>query len=384
MVDAGLIRGAVADLQVAYQEKGSPLLFAGPDGFLDEIIHVVDRRYDAERFDPIRTITEYAKRLGEAAGKSTNVEFVVNQVKSGGNGPLMSEAFGRLGGRLIYVGCVGWPEVDPLFKHLEEWGEIHTIAPAAITLATEFEDGKIMHGKHQVLKEVTWENLLNGLGGVEKLDAHLRAADVLALLNWTMLPYLNDVLKGVLDRVASMGPDCPQTMFFDLCDPEKRPDEDLMEALSVMASFSRYAKTVILGLNEKESLEVCEAYGLAPGEPELDGLQKRAEAIARKTGVTEVVIHPTRAAAAWNTDGHTGLIVGPYCPKPKLTTGAGDHFNGGYVFARSMGLPPAKAVVIGKCVSGFYVREGRGPSVEELSIMADRWAGESLDPWAGV
>jgi hypothetical protein len=55
--------------------------------------------------------------------------------------------------------------------------------------------------------------------------------------------------------------------------------------------------------------------------------------------------------------------------------------NGGYMFARVLGVSPSEAVVIGKCVSGFYVREGRGPSPEEVVGFGRRWIAGSLDPW---
>lgn len=380
MEAADRIRSAAANLAVALDNRRQPVIFAGADGFVDEILRVVDKRYDVNTYDPIRTIADYARRLADAAGKSTNVEFVVEQVKLGGNGPLMSEAFGRLGGRVRYVGCVGWPEVNPLFKNLENYGPVTTIAPAALTLAAEFEDGKIMHGKHESLRQVTWENMVERVGGIAKIDEYLREADLVALVNWTMLPFLTGIYEGILARVKALGPDGPKTFFFDLCDPEKRTTADLLAALRVIGSFDAADRVAVLGLNEKESLEVCKALGVEPGPNNHTGLIARAQAIAKAIGVTEVVIHPQSCAAAWNAQG-SGAIDGPYCPKPKLTTGAGDHFNGGYMYGRLMGLPAEEAIVIGKCVSGFYVREGRGPSAKEVVAFAQRWIDGNLDPW---
>ncbi len=380
MIDARRIESAVDHLASAYTGRPAPRLFAGPDGFLDEIIHVVDKRFDAANYTKIRTITEYANRVASAAGRSTNIEWVVEQVKAGGNGPLMSEAYGRLGGKLRYVGCVGWPEVDPLFNTLQAYGEVVTIAPAAITLATEFEDGKIMNGKHDSLKQVTWANLLKGIGGEAVLDGYLGEADVLALVNWTMLPHLNEIFRGIRSRLENLGKRAPRFCFFDLCDPAKRTKEDLREALVLIGSFSSAGTTAVLGLNEKESLEVCGALDLQAGTSDHVGLLARAERIAKATGVTEVVIHPTGCAVAWNAR-ESGGIDGPLCAAPKLTTGAGDHFNGGYMFARSLGLAPSEAVVVGVSVSGFYVREGRGPSVGEIGEFTKRWTSGSLDPW---
>jgi sugar/nucleoside kinase (ribokinase family) len=139
----------------------------------------------------------------------------------------------------------------------------------------------------------------------------------------------------------------------------------------------------VLGLNEKESYAVCEALALEPGPDSHTGLLERISAIRGKTGIPEVVIHPHHFAAAAGPAG-SGAADGPYCRRPKLTTGAGDHFNGGYVSARLRGLSPEQAVIIGQAASGFYVRQGRGPSGEELTRFCELWAEGTLDPWKPV
>mgnify|MGYP000237280689 CR=1 FL=1 len=373
-----MIISAANALKSAYDAKPTPAIFAGPDGFVDEIIKVVETRHSVDSYTPIRTIADYARRLAGAAGKSTNVEFVVEQVKSGGNGPLMCEAMGALGARVDYVGAIGWPGVHPLFERLASFGRAIPVAPPALTLAAEFEDGKIMHGKHESLRQLTWPNLVERMGGIPALDETLAAAQVVALVNWTMVPFLNDIFRGVHERVVALGDRAPLLYFFDLCDPEKRTAADLREALHLIGSFTGPRRSVILGLNEKESLEVCAALGLEPGGAEKPDLVRRAQAIAGAMGAGEVVIHPIRCAAAW-TAGNEGFADGAWCAAPKLTTGAGDHFNGGYVFARALGLRPAQAIIIGKCVSGFYVRNARGPSVAEVVAFATAWEAGTLD-----
>ncbi len=380
-MDRSRITEALEALQAAQAREGHPSFFAGADGFIDEIIDVVDRRYSATEYDAIRTIGVYAQRVASAAGKSTNLEWVVRETKSGGNGPLMCEALGRLGCRGVYTGSVGKPEVHPVFAPLGTYAELRSIAPVARTLATEFHDGKIMHGLHAPLKDVTWTNFLEAMGGEEGVDAALTAADCVALVNWTMLPYLNEIFEGVLGRLATGGVRLPRLFFFDLCDPAKRTRDDLREALGLIARFSETGALAILGLNEKESEEVCAVYRLGAGSAEAASLVHRARVLAEKIGVTEVVIHPTGSAAAWSARDGEGSTPGPLCSEPRLTTGAGDHFNGGYVYARALGLEPALALIIGKCVSGFYVRQGRGPSLEELAVFAGRWTDGVLDPW---
>lgn len=381
MSPAASINAAIDAFGRALSHGKSLRVFAGADGFIDEIIQVVDKRFDETNYSPVRTITDYARRLGEAAGKSTNVEFVVTQVKLGGNGPIMAEGLGRLGCHVRYVGSLGWPDPDPIFATLAQYGPVTSLCPPGITLAAEFEDGKIMHGKHETLKQVTWENLVARLGGMDRIDAILAESDLVALVNWTMLPYFTDVFEGIRRRLDVLGPDrSPRLFFFDLADPAKRTPESIAKVCHTIGTFNSPGRTVVLGLNEKESLEVCAALKLEAGPSDAEGLIHRAERIARATSIDEVMIHPTHSAAAWNKDA-TGATDGPFCAAPKLTTGAGDHFNAGYMFSRAVGLSPQHSLVIGKCVSGFYVREGRGPSAAEIAAFGQRWAEGRLDPW---
>lgn len=378
MHDADRIRDAAARFKSALKAHPEPMAWVGLDGFVDQIVRVVDMRTSADEYTPIATIGQYASRLAAAAGKSTNVELVTQQVKLGGNGPLMGEALGRLGARLNYVGSVGAPDMDPTFLPLRNYGEVTPIARPGVTIAAEFDDGKIMHGRMEGLREVTFDNLVAGSGGADALRDAIAAADVMALVNWTMLPHMTSILRSVRPMMRGLAEKAPRVIFFDLCDPAKRPVEDLADAVEVMASFSTEHTTAILGLNEAESEQVARAVGVDPGDNTAEALIHRARTIAEKIAISEVVIHPTRLAGAWGREG-SGHIHGPFCRAPKLTTGAGDHFNGGYVFGRTIGLSPADALVVGKATSGFYVRNCRGPAAEELVLFCEHWASNALD-----
>ena len=116
MLNTPEFRASVASrLAAAAAQVPSLTAFVGLDGFVDEILHVVDKRYDAVRFDRIPTIAAYAQRLAAAAGRSTNVELVNVLTKLGGNGPIMANALASLGLRVTYVGSLGWPALHPVF-----------------------------------------------------------------------------------------------------------------------------------------------------------------------------------------------------------------------------------------------------------------------------
>src|ERR1700679_4110463 len=90
--------------------------FVGLDGFVDEILHVVDKRESAEVYARLPTIAQLASRLAAAAGKSTNIELVNHITKLGGNAPIMANALASFGIKVAYLGLLGYPSLHPIFE----------------------------------------------------------------------------------------------------------------------------------------------------------------------------------------------------------------------------------------------------------------------------
>src|SRR5882724_11539264 len=99
----------------ATSRVGQMTAFVGLDGFVDEILHVVDKRESAEKYFRLPTIAQFAERLAGAAGRSTNVELVSQFTKLGGNGPIMANALASFGLRVTYLGNHGYPNLHPVF-----------------------------------------------------------------------------------------------------------------------------------------------------------------------------------------------------------------------------------------------------------------------------
>ncbi|HEX3800572.1 MAG TPA: PfkB family carbohydrate kinase [Verrucomicrobiae bacterium] len=344
--------------------------FVGLDGFVDEIIHVVDKRDNAENFLRLPTIANLATRLAGAAGKSANIELVNQRTKLGGNGPIMANALASFGLRVTYLGTLGYPKLHPVFEPFAETAEVHSIAEPGHTDALEFEDGKIMLGKHYPLKEVTWKNIEERFGK-DKFAAKFQTSDLVGFVNWTMLPYMSDVWDAMLAELcpALNGP--RRKLFFDLADPEKRTRKDILRALELVVRFQKYFD-VILGLNEKEALEVATVLGLNSlgGAPE--DLKRIAADINHQLPVNTVVVHPVSYALA-ASDGDVALVEGPYIATPLITTGAGDHFNSGFCLGKLLGLDNEMCVLTGVATSGYYVRTAQSPSIENLVGLLRDW-----------
>src|SRR5690242_10706713 len=151
-------------LDAAANRTAQLTAFIGLDGFVDEILHVVDKRETAEKYQRLPTIAQLAQRLAAAAGRSTNVELVSQLTKLGGNGPIMANALASFGLKVTYLGILGYPNLHPVFAEFAKRAQVHSIAEPGYTDALEFEDGKIMLGKHQSLKQMNWSNIKSRIG----------------------------------------------------------------------------------------------------------------------------------------------------------------------------------------------------------------------------
>lgn len=371
MLDTPAFRQATAAQLTQTAGRVSQLTaFVGLDGFVDEILHVVDKRYDATRFDRIPTIAAYAERLAAAAGRSANIELVNVMTKLGGNGPIMANALASLGLQVTYLGALGYPAIHPVFASFQERARVHSISGPGLTDALEFDDGKLMMGKHYTLKEVNWANICERFGK-EQFAAQLGSADLVGFVNWTMLPYMSDIWAAVQREIVPGLKGARRKFFFDLADPEKRTPEDIRLALDLITKFQS-AFDVILGLNEKEALEIGHVLHLPQPGDNWQGLAVLAVAIQQALRIDTLVVHPVTYALAVS-NGRADVVAGPTCRKPKITTGAGDHFNSGFCLGKLLGLDNAAAVLCGVCTSGHYVRTAQSPQVADLIQLMHHW-----------
>jgi ketohexokinase len=106
-----------------------------------------------------------------------------------------------------------------------------------------------------------------------------------------------------------------------------------------------------------------------------DGLFSLAREIQKHLRVSTVVVHPVTCALAVS-QGAFCAVDGPFVEKPLITTGAGDHFNAGFCLGKLLGFDNAASLLIGVTASGFYVRSGQSPSIDDLVSMLRNWPSE--------
>ena len=335
----------------------------GFDGFVDTILHVVKTRHSATSYERLASMSGWAQRIAAASGLSANFEFVPQVVKLGGNGPIMANALDRFGFAVTYIGALGQPAVHPVFADFARRARVISIAEPGGTDAIEFTDGKLLCGKLTSLRDVNWRNLVKHLPEA-KLAALLSESELIAMVNWTMLSELTGIFRNLLTRILPKMKGVRRWIFFDLSDPAKRPRADLKNVLRLIGRCEKYAR-VILGMNLGEARQVAEVLGLGDIEESREDVAHAASGIRRALRVDTVVIHPMRFAAAADAGG-SGHVAGPLTLQPKITTGAGDHFNAGFCLGRIRGLGLAESLQTGVATSGCYVRSGKSPSLETL------------------
>lgn len=356
--------GAVRNLRV----------IAGFDGMVDSIIRVVDRRTGPERFDPMRRIEQFAERVARAAGKSINIELAVEHVKIGGNGVLMADGLARAGARVHFIGSVGLTdappgsrEVRPVFRDFaSRCAGVHPTSPPGFTDACEFDDGKVMLGKTADLAQITWDAVTRAAGGSGALRDMLAGAGLLIPVSWTQVPHMDDIWRGLTrEALASIPKPQRPWVFIDLADPAKRTEEALVGALALLREMND-ATPLCLGLNLAE----CARIARTLGKPEPTTIAHGAGAIREAMGLACVVVHRRQGAAAASAT-ESAEFDGPFMQRPKMSTGAGDHFNAGFSLAWRLGLPIAQTLAVASAVSGWYVRHAAGPSPDELVSFLD-------------
>lgn len=368
----------LSDLQRRLSDPAlSRSAFIGLDGFIDEIIHVVDKRYSPSSYERMKKIQDYATRISRARAMNTNIELVSLTTKMGGNGPILANVLLHYGVEVTYMGSIGYPTLDPAMAPLQRCKKLICLAQPAHTDAIEFEDGKIITSKLSSLDAITWENIQSCLS-LEELTALLQSSDLIAFSNWSMILAMNTIWKQFLDQIAPQLTCQGKIAFFDLADPEKRTREDLLEALALIQSFSRMAFSVILSTNLKEACELAEALGLTVPNYHSVQIETLTQYLENHLEIDYLVIHRVDKAGCL----HAHIfdeVRGAYCSRPVLTTGAGDNFNAGFLYGILQGFPVPQSLLLGCATSGYYVRNAASPTKSELISFLAKWEKNRLD-----
>ena len=357
-------------LENAHKNPIEKKVFVGFDGYIDKIQKAVrTRTKDSVEYYP--TLKEFAQRIDVAAGKSGQVELVTQDIKLGGNAPIMANALGALGVPSFCLGNAGYPVKHPEYNKLNDKAEILSIGDPAETNALEFNDGKMILSELSTFKRINWDYVKN-LIGLDNITQYLSDSAVLALVGWCNPDHATNVWKGILNDVMP-NYSVKDLIFFDLADPSKKNKEDLLEVLEVINAFAKYGK-VILGINENETNKLFtilsgEYPEDVPDEPDLEAKGRFIHSIMHIEGI---LIHPIdRSIMITGEDiiSLDGLVI----EEPRISTGGGDNLNAGFCLGHILAFSMEESMILGMATSGAYVKNGESPDIPEIIAYLKTW-----------
>jgi len=342
----------------------------GFDGFVDEMITLVDERQDLASYRRVEDITRFSELVKQAAGHSSLREIVVTDTHPGGCAVNMGDGLAAFGLHVDTFATLGEP-VHPAFAEYGQRAKLHSWGrEPGRTLAFEFADGKLMFSAVTQLAEFEPERIREYLkDGV--FTGACQIAPLIAITDWTLYPHMTAVWQLLQKEVFPKLENSPW-LFIDLVDPSSRSEADIRAMIAALPGFSKHARPV-LGLNQNEAnilsrlLRISEVSSAKAADTATQASELRS---ALK--LSQVVIHAHRYAVC-ATENEAVEVEGPYCPQPKKSTGAGDRFNSGYGLGLLLGLDPADCLLTAVASSGYFVREAQSASLAQLADFLEAW-----------
>jgi sugar/nucleoside kinase (ribokinase family) len=341
-----------------------PSVAIGFDGFVDEMISLVAERQSLETFQAVPDIATFGDLISKAAGHSSLREIVVNAVHPGGCAVNMGDGLAALGVPVDGFATLGEPihsaftAIIADFRSAHSWGR-----EPGRTLAFEFNDGKLMFSAVSQLADFTPEYVTKMLADGTYANA-CASARLIALTDWTLYPHMTAVWRLLQAKVYSKLTHRP-AFFIDLVDPSSRSPDDIRTMLDTLSAFGATGP-LTLGLNGNEANIIARLFGLPTAGDLPESALEQAQSLRARLGIAEVVIHHIKFAAVANAT-EAVTICGPYCAKPKKSTGAGDRFNAGYALGLLLQFDAHSRLVCATAASGFFVREARSATLPELA-----------------
>jgi hypothetical protein len=363
-----IIPGLIEKLKDVDARKLKQKIFVGVDGYIDKIQKAVKlRTAGGVEFYP--TLTEFSERIAAAAGKSGQVELVTQEVKIGGNAPIMSNALGYIGIATYCLGNAGFPDKNPVYNSLHERVSTLSIGNPAESAALEFNDGKMILSDLSVFRDLDWKKVSHVIDPAA-MKAAMNECNVVALVGWCNPDHATDIWKGLLKDIMPGSPK-KKLILFDLADPTKKSKSDLVEVLEVINSFSEYGK-VVLALNENETIKLFNVLYSDNKNVSGDDLNEMGKVIFSHQHIDGLLIHPVDRSIYIDKKG-TVELNGKLVSEPKISTGGGDNLNAGFCLGYLLDLGIEEAMLTGMATSGAYVSQGKSPDINGIIEYLKTW-----------
>ena len=337
------------------EELKNKKVVVGFDGFVDSIVQPIRKNGDSSGIPKyFKTMTEFGTYIADHSRKNCSIELDTSSRRFGGNAPILANALADLGADVLCVGTLDDDSTSDVFQNMAcrkiSYGK------AGISLALEFQDGKILLGQTMPCREPAWKEIKSR---APKIHDELTNAWLIAMVNWSELTYMDTLLSDIYRECFSgLLPEKKKVFYFDLADVTRRSDEEILSILKLISCYAEKRYTV-LGLNANEYAHICSVLGI-------DQQNALVSDLLKKYAFDEVLIHTQNSNHAYCASGAHFQYAFNVNETPCTLTGAGDHFNAGYCAGLLLGIPPEHRLQMASVFASDYISRGETMSLEEL------------------
>jgi hypothetical protein len=331
------------------------------DGFVDEVWEIISSRADLNRYTLYTQMVKFAERITSSGTGGVGLELLRKRRAFGGFTANIGYAAARLGVDTAMVGVYGKESLDPIFEEVAKLCDVYSIDDPATTHVFEFDDGKILMSHMEAVLDISWKRIVDAVG-LDNIRTLLTESNIIGIGYWSLVPAFDDIFDNVCANLPDDGKE--RRFFFDFADFRKKDEASLNTSmLKIKGMNAKFPMT--LSVNEHEAATFFVAHGETfddVGQP----IQDKAEAIRKKLGLDEFVIHAPQYAVATSSKENPVFEPAVFCEKPKRTAGAGDSFNGAYIAATLAGLNTAERLKAANAAVGYFIRNAAFPEVKDL------------------
>ena len=175
---------------------------------------------------------------------------------------------------------------------------------------------------------------------------------------------MTEIMYEFLHQIGDHLPGPRKPIFIDTADPTKRSEADIRRFVEILPRLADKFE-VYLGFNLRESAFIGRAVGLTEFPDAPQDVLTYSEHLRKRLGIDALVIHWSRHAVGNDVDSAV-CVEAPFTDNPRISTGAGDHFNAGFCLGCLLGGDLESNVQLGVATSGYYGREAKSPTLAEL------------------
>lgn len=351
-----------------FLQNVSGKILLGCDGFVDETYEIVEVRKSQFEFTPMKRLKQFGELLVERADGGVGVELVPKRRCEGGFGINTGRIAACLGLHPFLPGLYGGQSIDPAYDEFKDICELISLGDPALTIALEFNDGKVLMSNLEAVSSLTWADFEKHFGE-QKLKEMFTGVDIIGLGYWSLTSNFDDLFKGFMKQYETMTP--PRRAFFDFADIKKKSSESFIKSLELIRSYS-VKIPMTFSLNEHEVFELFSRIGVDRPELTPQALAPALTIAREKIGFDELVVHtPDFGVASSASEGEAYAMQERQTNIIRLA-GAGDSFNGGYLCASLSNLPLKERLVVANAVTAFFVTNATGPTKEQLLVQIEK------------